>query len=314
MVRQRTRIPLINIVIILLLVVLVFLVIMGYLLHWGWTGLSKRTLWDWLQLLIIPVVLAFGGYLINLTISRSEQEATKQRAQSEREAVEKRAEIERYIALDSQCEAALQGYFDKMSELLLERSLRESQPEDEVRTIARVRTLTTLSQIDANRKKSVVQFLHESSLILATNSSLQSKKTIKDKNIISLEDADLDSADLTGSHLFLANLSHAYLRQANLAGASLDMADLSRSYMTYANLRNADLKEAVLVRAKMEFTNLIGANLIRADLRDADLRQADLSGADLSGANLSRAKVTSEQLGQAKSLKDAIMPDGSKRP
>src|SRR6266436_1601746 len=43
-----------------------------------------RTLWDWLQLLIIPAVLAVAGYVINLTISRSEQEATKQRAQSER--------------------------------------------------------------------------------------------------------------------------------------------------------------------------------------------------------------------------------------
>ncbi len=65
MVRQKIRTPL-NIVIILLLVVLVSLVIvviMGYWLHWGWTGLSKRTLWDWLQLLLIPIVLAFGGYL-----------------------------------------------------------------------------------------------------------------------------------------------------------------------------------------------------------------------------------------------------------
>ena len=33
--------------------------------------------WDWLQLLIIPAVLAVGGYIINLTISRGEQEATK---------------------------------------------------------------------------------------------------------------------------------------------------------------------------------------------------------------------------------------------
>ncbi len=60
----------------------------------------NKTLWDWLQLLIIPAVLAVGGYIINLTISRSEQEATKRRAQSEREAVEKRAETEREIALD----------------------------------------------------------------------------------------------------------------------------------------------------------------------------------------------------------------------
>jgi ABC-type lipoprotein release transport system permease subunit len=30
-----------------------------------------KTLWDWLQLLIIPAVLAVAGYVINLTISRA---------------------------------------------------------------------------------------------------------------------------------------------------------------------------------------------------------------------------------------------------
>ena len=313
MARQKIRIPL-NIVIILLLVVLVFLVIMGYWLHWGWTGLSKRTLWDWLQLLFIPVVLAVGGYLLNYTISRNEQRETERRAQTEREIAEKHAEIERYIALDSQCEAALQGYFDKMSELLLERSLRESQRDDEVRTIARVRTLTILSQLDANRKKSVMQFLHESNLISATNSPFQLKNTVQFKNIIPLRGADLDGANLIKAELSIANLSGAYLRGANLVGASLRMADLSRSYMTCANLRDVALKEAVLVRAKMGYTDLRSADLIRADLRDADLSGADLSGADLSGADLSGANITSEQLNQALSLKDTIMPDGSKHP
>jgi hypothetical protein len=66
--------------------VLVLLILTGYRLTW--TGFLNKTLWDWLQLLIIPAVLAVGGYIINLTISRSEQEATKQRAQSEREAVD----------------------------------------------------------------------------------------------------------------------------------------------------------------------------------------------------------------------------------
>jgi hypothetical protein len=39
------------------------IVICGYLLDWDWTGLPKRTLWDWLELLIVPAVLTVGGYL-----------------------------------------------------------------------------------------------------------------------------------------------------------------------------------------------------------------------------------------------------------
>jgi hypothetical protein len=41
------------------------IVICGYLFGWKLTGLSKRALWDWLQLLIIPAVLAGGGLWFN---------------------------------------------------------------------------------------------------------------------------------------------------------------------------------------------------------------------------------------------------------
>jgi len=102
----------IGVVAIVLVVVIVFIII-GYLFDWtGFNGYNKVTithtirgtnagtvtkteeyqpgkgLWDWLQLLIIPAVLAVAGYVINLTISRGEQEATEQRAQSEREATD----------------------------------------------------------------------------------------------------------------------------------------------------------------------------------------------------------------------------------
>lgn len=46
-------------------------------------------------------------------------------------------------------------------------------------------------------------------------------------------------------------------------------------------------------------------------LSDADLSGADLNGTDLSNAILEGAKVTSEQLAQAESPRDATMPDGS---
>ena len=137
---QKIRRPLLVVGIIvasMLAIVTIVGIIGGYLFNWNWAGLRQKTLWDWLQLLIIPAVLAVGGFVINLTISRSEQEATKQRAQSERE-----------IAEDNQREAALQAFIDKLSELLLEKQLRQSTPEDEVRKIARVRTLTVLPRLD----------------------------------------------------------------------------------------------------------------------------------------------------------------------
>jgi large-conductance mechanosensitive channel len=74
-----------------------------------------KTLWDWLQLLIIPLALAIIEILFNRAERKNEQT----------------------IASDNQQEAALQGYINEMSELLLEKLLRKSKEGDEVRTIAR---------------------------------------------------------------------------------------------------------------------------------------------------------------------------------
>src|SRR5216683_2607288 len=292
-------------VLITLLVVLITLfvvILLGYTFHWDWTGLSQKTLWDWLQLLIIPAVLAVGGYLFYYTASKNEQRATEQRAQSERDAAEKRAQTERDIALDNQRETALQSYIDKLSELLLHEKLRESKPEDEVRKIGRVRTLTVLPRLDNERKKSVLQFLHASGLIDIG------------KSIIDLDGADLSKAHLRVANLYRADLRGADLSEAHLSWAKLGGADLGGANLRRANLGRANLSETHLNRADLSEGDLSKANLSKANLSEADLGGADLSGADLGGASLSGAIVTPEQLNRAISLQDAIMPDWSKHP
>jgi len=37
------------------------LVLAGYLVPWSWTGFTGNTLWDWLELALLPVVLATAG-------------------------------------------------------------------------------------------------------------------------------------------------------------------------------------------------------------------------------------------------------------
>ncbi len=252
-------------------IALIVVVILGYTLNWHWTGLvpetsepqqNAKTLWDWLQLLAVLAIPAAVGLG---TIWFSRQQAKVSDAENK----------------DNQREAALQAYIDKMSELLLEKKLRESAEEDEVRTIARVRTLTVLRGLDMHRKASVLQFLHESGLIN------------KNKCIINLSNAPLREAELVGALLYNANLEGSVLRRANLLYANLFGADLSR----------ADLYGAYLY----------GAHLYEADLSGANLEGTILEEADLSGANLKGALgITTEELEkQAKSLKGATMPDGS---
>jgi predicted YcjX-like family ATPase len=60
---------------------------------------------------------------------------------------------------------AMSAYLDQMSSLLLERDLRESEEDSEVRTLARARTLAVLSGLDRRRKTAVMHFLVEEALI-----------------------------------------------------------------------------------------------------------------------------------------------------
>jgi hypothetical protein len=222
---------------------------------------------------------------------------------------------------DSQQRFLLQSYIDKMSELLLHEKIREPvferafsfNAQNEAQHVARARTLTVLSMLNAGYKRKVIQFLHDSDLIT------------KYELIVHLKDADLSGADLSGTILGVidlsevnlreADLSRANLFEANLRGADLHKANLHQAilsltysfpYPSQADLTEADLSEANLSGAWLGHVNLTGANLCGADLTDAVLTDANF---DM--ANLMEAKVTQEQLNTAKSLQGTTMPDGS---
>jgi hypothetical protein len=52
---QKTKKSLTISSLIALCVGVIILIVAGYLLHWAWTGFNETTLWDWIQLLIIPI-------------------------------------------------------------------------------------------------------------------------------------------------------------------------------------------------------------------------------------------------------------------
>jgi hypothetical protein len=90
------------------------IVICGYLFGWKWTGLvavatyTRRTLWDWLDLLIVPVLLAIGGYLF----TRSQNRRTREDAKLQRE-------LDSQLAEERRQDDALQAYLDHMSDMLI---------------------------------------------------------------------------------------------------------------------------------------------------------------------------------------------------
>ena len=255
-----------------------------------WTGFGEytgpllkdqrgKTLWDWLGLLVVPLLLGAAALWFN-------------KQEKNRDLRQRNLELE--IAKDRQQEEALQAYLDKMTELLLEEKLLELGMEIEIENnpivkVAQTRTVTALRILDEDRRNILIQFLRDvdlSSFILKEASL----------NGADLTGADLTGADLTGADLFKANLSMAFLQEAKLSEAELRGADLSGAFLKGVNLSEANLDLAKLGMANLHEANLKGAKLSGADLRGADLSGANLREAVLNAAMLGRANLTGADL------------------
>jgi uncharacterized protein YjbI with pentapeptide repeats len=262
----------------------------GYFGHWRWTGFGShtiettvtefdrtdkstkitvsrekqpaKTLWDWTQLLIIPILIA-GVTLVFSQLN---------------------AQTQLEISTDNQREAAMQAYIDKITQLLIDNK-QASDMTPSARSAARTRTLAVLRQLDGKRKGLVVQFLHDSNAISTTNEYI-------DLNWADLHGATVDLASLDGANLSNTDLHGSDLSSAHLQGAWLIGADLKDAYMVAANLTNAKLYLADLKGANLYGANFAGAELVEANLTNAFLATAYFTGTNLSGATLSGATLT----------------------
>jgi uncharacterized protein YjbI with pentapeptide repeats len=309
-------------------------------------GMRDIGLWDWVGVLIIPVVLTAGAALLTNAQVQRETKAAHIRAQDE----------------------ALQQYLDQVSKLLVDlTNPQEPMSPALFSKLVQARTLTLLLKLERDRKRQPLKLIAQLDLINRHDPLLSLKNAGLDNADlhevtlfqVSLREADLRAADLTGADLRESDLTGADLRGADLTRAVLTSACLARAnllpydrlnpaqlnaphldngsdpnqvdkssrlapatfnnrHLTLTELDEADLREADLSGAYLYKANLGRANLARTVLVDTDLRHADLTGAELSGAVLDRAdltdaKVTREQLNACESYDGATMPDGSVR-
>jgi uncharacterized protein YjbI with pentapeptide repeats len=263
-----------------------FLIICAYIFKMPGTGFlayqdpntqgyhPTKNVWDWLQLLALPVFVSIVAYWLNSSESERERRTTAQRDRTDRA-----------IALENRRATLLQDYLDRMSNLLLEHKLRNPETDVEARNIARAHTLVVLPHLNDERKGRLIQFLYESQLILSHRKDCIPLQNA-DLREADLKDLDLSGANLSGANLAGANLTGVNLSEAQLRGIVLDKADLSGATLRSADLREASLCEAILNSAVLQDTNLSHANL-----SDASLTLTDFTGADVSDAITTRARL-----------------------
>jgi uncharacterized protein YjbI with pentapeptide repeats len=244
-----------------------------------WTGFSGKTVWDWFGLCLLPMILAALAIWVSVQMSEIQNLTNIQ------------------MNNDQQQETILQAYLDRMTDFIDNGKLTDNNSKAAIRAIATSQTLTALRRLDGKRRGYLILFLQDAKLIATFNP------------IVSLKGASIETATLNK-----ADLSNANLGVADLNNINLNNAKLSNTYLNNTNLSNANLSNATMYNTDLVDANLSGANLTNSPLTNANLSGADLSGADLSGADLKGTRIDTKQLAQAKSLKGAIMSNGSRHP
>ena len=220
-----TVLPALAIVIIVLALLLTptILVLTGHLE----TGFGNKTLWQWLEVVGIPLTVVIIAGIFGLAAQRAGRRAEEQR---ERDA-------------DRAREATLRAYLDDMTKLILEHKLQDSEVGSAERAVAHAQTFMALRTLDGPRKGVLLQFLKDSQLIN------------KDKPIISLHFADLTYANLSSADLHGTDLSSVNLRYADLRNADLRDTDLSEAVVTPEQLDSAKDTTGALLPRRIDTTS-----------------------------------------------------------
>jgi hypothetical protein len=214
---------------------------------------SSHTLWDWLQLLIVPAALTGGVWWLSARQGRTD----------------------RALARAGQQEEALQAYLDTMAGLLLDRGLRTAEPQAEVWSVARARTRAMLRRLDGERKGDLLEFLAEADLIGRDRIGIDLAEA--DLAEADLSDANLSGADLRGAELSGADLRGADLRGADLTGATLHGADLTGADLTGATLDQVVLREAKVTAEQMGRAHSTSGALVQPEVDAPESVGADES-------------------------------------
>jgi len=263
-----------------IVVALLIIITLGYVIKSGyqksWTGfqgyVSKgefvppKKLWDWMDLLVVPLGLAVAAFYLNKRQKESELSRTN----------------------NQQREASLQAFITELSDLLLNHNLRTSKSGDGVQTIARARALTVLKELDGKRKGLAIRFLVESQLI-------QRGETTEDF----IPKISLRGADLTGADLSQMNLSNVVFDGVDLTHANFELSNIMK--MERDVRTKLDHKWDLVWRLGQLLDRpkkhaLRGQDLRNVDLTEVDLHKFDLRRTDLRGAILNRADLSETKI------------------
>lgn len=257
---------------------------------WKWL-FGEKTLWEWLQLVFVPLVLAAVGLQLSSYFTRRQSDNNIQQIRFEA--------TERYLKMftesdilsgvrrrpiDATADPAGNAYLTGAEWTQEPCSVIPSEKGVLLSNFSRA-TLNQLSALSPSsgtpqpQKKIILEYLHSIGVITHDTHSINTKFF------------DMRSADL-----YQARLPRACLDSVNFADSA--GSQRSRSDLRFADLRGADLRGANLAKANLRYARLMGARLDGW----ASLAKADLRGADLTNAIVTQETITDGAIYNTKTI------------
>ena len=269
----------------IVVVVCIVLIIAAYRFDWRMTGFEGKTVWDWLQLIIVPIALGIVALLFNQSNANAERNLADLRHQRD---------VDR--DLDKHRENLLQRYNDYMCMLSLEKGLFTSEPDSLVRLIARDRSTAVLTQLDGQRAAWLFRVFREAQ-------GVNKVDPLVDLNNTDFHNVEWIETDMSKLFLHHVDLRGANLQRTNFTEIELDTADLSRANLRDANFLRANLTNIDFANADLRHVNFKGAESTNVCMSGAHLQGACFLGAkfcnvNLKGAHLDRDDLSPEQVRQ----------------
>ncbi len=252
------------------------ILILGIVIGWAicpnnspsWTGFGKqkiidgykhsKTLWDWLEIALIPVTIAVGSWYFGN--------------------IEKKRENQRFQ------NQIFSNYLELITNLLIEKDFSGSGNE-KFRRIARSHTLKVFREVDGYKKGAILQFLYENELIFSS--------PIINLNGVNISQAELSNiclkdASAKGVHFNHSEITHANLDGADFSGSNFEGSNLSNSTFIGSNLTHASFIKAKLHNCDLTSSNLDGADFNFADINNSKItkKQSKMIVGNSSGFNI----------------------------
>jgi uncharacterized protein YjbI with pentapeptide repeats len=279
-------------------------------------GFEDKKLWQWLELLVVPFVLAIAVWLFDHADRRTEQDAARALQDYEFRFTEKLSAVDRELRLKIDNQRTVEAFLEYVSNQVL--SSAGNTHIEAQGVVLRTYILETLDSLstDETKRTKAIGFLHELEIFKRKDRRRRSldlepllvgavlsdfdgnllnprhEQEAKPKDLreidfskctllnCRLNGSDLENTKFEGANLAGAQLVEVSLLEAVLRNATLDKANLSRADLTRANLANGRLRGATLV----------GINANSANFNGCELDEADFSGADLTNATFELAR------------------------